>query len=207
MDRMGLEFTQELGIWAYLLLALLVLVEGPIATLGGAIAASAGLMSPGWVFISASAGNLAADGLWYGLGYAGKTMWLERVGRWLGVKPGLVRQMMADINQHSGRLLFFAKLSLGFTIPALLATGLARVPMRRWFPGLLLAETIWTGLLVFAGFHFGLFVRSLERGVEWAALAGGLFFTAFIIYYLANLQRRRTEQDPVHPAPREKGYL
>ncbi len=37
---------QDLGLWAYFLLAIMVLVEGPIATLAGAIAASSGLMKP-----------------------------------------------------------------------------------------------------------------------------------------------------------------
>ncbi len=48
----------QLGTWTYILLAALVAVEGPIATLLGAAAASAGLMKPGWVFIAAATGNL-----------------------------------------------------------------------------------------------------------------------------------------------------
>ena len=54
----------QLGYWTYLVLALLVAVEGPVATLLGAAAASAGLMRPGLVFVSAAAGNLTADSLW-----------------------------------------------------------------------------------------------------------------------------------------------
>ena len=47
----------QLGIWTYLVLAVLVAIEGPVATLLGAAAASAGLMRPGLVFITAAAGN------------------------------------------------------------------------------------------------------------------------------------------------------
>ena len=46
-----------LGIWNYVLLAFLVAVEGPIVTLGGAVAASVGVMNPVLVFIAAAAGN------------------------------------------------------------------------------------------------------------------------------------------------------
>ena len=42
----------HLGYWNYVLLAILVAVEGPIATLLGAVAASAGLMRPILVFFS-----------------------------------------------------------------------------------------------------------------------------------------------------------
>jgi membrane protein DedA with SNARE-associated domain len=204
---MPLEISQDLGAWAYFLLAVLVMLEGPIATLAGAIAASAGFMSPGWVFISASAGNLLADVLWYSLGYLGKMEWLERYGRWMGVKQELIYQVMGDIRTHAARLLFLAKLTLGFTIPTLVATGLVRVPVRRWLPSLLLAETLWTGLLVILGFHFGRYVQTLERGMELAALVGGLLFIGFILYYLARLRRRGSAAKTAEAAAAEKGYL
>ena len=55
---------QQLGNWNYVLLALLTVVEGPIATLLGAMAASTGYLNPELVFVSAATGNLAADTLW-----------------------------------------------------------------------------------------------------------------------------------------------
>jgi membrane protein DedA with SNARE-associated domain len=204
---MPLEISQDLGVWAYFLLAVLVMVEGPVATLAGAIAASAGFMSPGWVFVSASAGNLLADGLWYTLGYMGKIEWLERYGRWMGVKQVLINQVMGDIRTHAAKLLFLAKLTLGFTIPTLVAAGLVRVPLRRWLPSLLLAETLWTGVLVFLGYHFGRYVQTLERGMEMAALVGGLLFIGFILYYLARLRRRSSAAKSAEAASTEKGYL
>ena len=68
----------EFGYWSYVILAILVLIEGPVATLLAAAAASAGLMRPTLVFVSAAIGNLTADTLWWLLGYAGKTEWIHR---------------------------------------------------------------------------------------------------------------------------------
>ena len=79
----------ELGYWTYLVLAFLVAIEGPVATLLGAAAASAGLMRPWLVFFCAAAGNLTADSLWYSLGYAGKLEWALRFGRRLGLRQSL----------------------------------------------------------------------------------------------------------------------
>jgi membrane protein DedA with SNARE-associated domain len=62
----------EFGYWSYLILALLVLIEGPIAILLASAASSAGLMRPVLVFFSAAIGNLTADSLWWLLGYAAK---------------------------------------------------------------------------------------------------------------------------------------
>jgi membrane protein DedA with SNARE-associated domain len=181
--------TQDLGLWAYLLLALLVLVEGPIATLAGAIAASSGLMKPEGVFLAAASGNLTADLLWYTLGYLGKLEWLERYGRWVGLTQGMLNRLRIDIEKHVAKVLFIAKLTLGFVIPTLVATGLARVPIRRWLPWLVIGETIWTGALVFLGYFFGKYVQRLERGVEIAAIFGALLSIGFLIYYLGKLRQ------------------
>jgi membrane protein DedA with SNARE-associated domain len=184
------EVTRELGTWAYILLAFLVLVEGPIATLAGAVAAAAGLMNPVGVFAAATTGNLLADSLWYTVGYLGKLEWLERYGGWVGVRRSHVHRFRLDIQQNAGRLVFFAKLTLGFIVPVLVATGLSRVPLRRWAPGLIGAEIVWTGLLVFLGFHFGNFVQTLERGVEWVVLVSTLTCVALLIVYLSRLRKR-----------------
>ena len=72
------------------LLAMLVAVEGPIATLLGAAAASAGLMHLEWVFIAAATGNLIADLLWYTLGRMGKIQLLLHLGQKIGINRELL---------------------------------------------------------------------------------------------------------------------
>lgn len=196
------QLIQDLGWWAYLLLALLVMVEGPVATLAGAVAAASGYMKPLGVFFSAALGNLLSDVLWYTLGYLGRREWLHRYGGYVGLREELVNRLMSDIQTHAARLLFVAKLTLGFTIPTLVATGLARVPMRRWLAYLVAGETIWTGTLVYLGFNFGRYVRRLERGVEIVAVIGGLLFTGLLVFYLSSLRKRATKQsEPFHLEP------
>lgn len=187
------QLTQGLGLWAYLLLAILVMVEGPIATLAGAVAASAGYMKPLGVFFTAASSNLLSDILWYTLGYLGRKEWLHRYGGYVGLREDMVNRMMKDIEAHAAKLLFVAKLTLGFTIPTLVSTGLARVPIKRWLLYLVAGETIWTGTLVYLGFNFGKYVRRLERGVEIVALIGGLLFISILIIYLSRLRKRASE--------------
>ena len=80
----------QIGSWNYLILAVLVAVEGPIVTLLGASASASGYLQSGFVIAAAAIGNVTADMLWYFLGYAGKIEWLVPYQRWLGIKP---RQM------------------------------------------------------------------------------------------------------------------
>lgn len=194
MKEVHLQFSQDLGLWAYLLLALLVMVEGPVATLAGAVAASAGLMKPVLVFIFAATANLVSDTLWYTVGYLGKMEWLHRYGGWFGLREEYIHRFNRDIQNHAAKLLFVAKLTLGFTIPSLVATGLARVPIRRWFFVLVLGETIWTGTLVLLGFHFGKYIQRLERSVEVVALIGMLLFVGLLLFYISSIRRRSSNQ-------------
>lgn len=172
----------ELGYWTYILLALLVAVEGPIATLLGAAAASAGLMRPWLVFFAAALGNLTADNLWYSLGYLGKTEWVYRFGRRLGVRESLIEHLKQNLIAHATKVLFLAKLTISFVIPSLVAAGLLKIPWRRWFPALALAETIWTGALVLIGYYTTEAIKRVEQGVEYAVLIGSIMFVTFLIF-------------------------
>src|SRR5258706_1198599 len=101
---------QPLGSLAYILFALLVAIEGPLTTLAGALAASAGYLNPILVFVFASLGNLTADTLWYSIGYMGKTEWLVKYGSWLWIKEAFITRLQKDIPAHIHKILFIAKL-------------------------------------------------------------------------------------------------
>jgi membrane protein DedA with SNARE-associated domain len=174
-------YLPQLGLWTYLGLALLVAIEGPVATLLGAAAASAGLMRPWAVFIAAAAGNLTADSLWYTLGYAGKLEWALRFGRRLGLKPDFLERLEQGMHDHALKILFVAKLTVSFMIPSLIAAGLMKVPWKRWFPGLFAGEMLWTGSLVLIGYYATEAIKRVEQGVEYFVLGLSLFFVIFIL--------------------------
>jgi membrane protein DedA with SNARE-associated domain len=186
----------EWGIWSYLVLALLVAVEGPIATLLGAAAASAGVMRPVLVFLAASAGNLAADTLWYSIGYAGKLEWFLRFGRRLGIKPEQLEHLQHHMRKHATRILFFAKLSMSLMIPSLIAAGLVKAPWRRWFPAVFGGEAIWTGSLVLIGYYTTEAVKRVEQGVEYFILGASIVFIISIFWAGRRILRQSSEQDP-----------
>ncbi len=104
------QFLFTTGFGHYLLLATLVAIEGPVVTLLGAAAASAGIMQPGWVFFAAACGNMTADILWYSLGYLGKIEWALRYGGWMGLRKYHLDRMEQHINEHAGKMILLAKL-------------------------------------------------------------------------------------------------
>ncbi len=169
------------GYWSYVILAVAVAIEGPIATLLGAAASSLGLMHPGYVLLAASVGNLTSDTLWYSLGYAGKIEWIKRFGKRLGVSEQKLEILENTLCKHAPIILFVSKLTVSPMIPALIATGLIKYPWRRWFPYVFAGEMIWTGSLVVIGFFGLMAIKKVQLGIEHAILAGGLIFIITIL--------------------------
>jgi membrane protein DedA with SNARE-associated domain len=182
IDTINVIQLSSWGIWSYLLLAFLVAIEGPIATLLGAAAASQGLMQPGFVFIAAAAGNLTSDTLWYSAGLIGKIEWLFRFGKRLGINPGYLDRLEVVLRKHAPVILFFSKLTVSPMIPALIATGLIRYPWRRWFPSVFAGEMIWTGSLVLIGYFGFIAIKMVQVGIEHAIFAGTIIFIIFVIW-------------------------
>ncbi len=185
----------HLGTWTYIVLAVLVAVEGPIATLLGAAAASAGLMKPGLVFVAAAAGNLTADSLWYTLGYIGKIDWLLKIEKKLGIKGDIVVRLETEMRKHAARILFISKLTLSLMIPALIAAGLVKAPWKRWFPAIFSGEMLWTGSLILIGYYATEAIKRVEMGVEYAALGASVIFVLFLIFVGRRIVKQRYESN------------
>jgi membrane protein DedA with SNARE-associated domain len=190
------DFSQPLGLWAYILLFIVVLVEGPVATLAASVAASSGIMNPYAVFFVASGSNALADIMFYLLGRVGKIEWLLKYERFTGLNLEKIQRLEKDIYMHAPKLLFISKLTLGFSIPTLMVTGMLKVPLKRWLWALITAETIWSGSLVVLGYYFGQYMRTLERGVQIVALIASLVFVIAVVLYFHSFRRRLAKTNP-----------
>lgn len=162
----------ELGHWTYFVLALLVIIEGPLMTLLGAAAAAAGLLRLPFVFLAGALGNLSADAVWYFVGRAGKLTWFLRFTapskRSLASKR--IRLLQEGMSKNAVKLVLVAKLSAGFAVPTLIAVGLARVPWKRWFPIAFLGETLWTGSLLLIGYFAGTYITKVNQNLRFFGL-------------------------------------
>jgi membrane protein DedA with SNARE-associated domain len=99
----------------------------------------------------------------------------------LGLRESLINHLKQNMLTHATKVLFLAKLTVSFVIPSLIAAGLLRIPWKRWFPALLLAETIWTGSLLLIGYYTTEALKRVERGVEYAVLTASIAFVIFAI--------------------------
>jgi len=187
------QFLDVMGGWSYVLLFILVFVEGPTATLAGAIAAGSGFLDPVAVFAVAAIGNLTADSFWYSLGRWGREVNILRWARKAGVDEKTLTRYETGMRTHGLKILLAAKLTLSFAVPALIAAGLTHVPWRKAILVLAAAEALWSGSLVLAGYYLGHQLAHLEQGLQIAGVVGGVLFLIFLILLL----KRHGERPPL----------
>lgn len=191
MDIVRAGAMSDLGWWSYGLLVLLVAVEGPLSTLLGAAAAAAGLMDVRLVFLATVVGNVGGDVGWYLIGRMGLSEPLLRYGGWLGLRPRHLARLERAMQDHAVKLLLLSKVAYGLIVPTLVATGMARVAWRRWFPVVFVAETVWSFLLVWIGFHAAWVITEFERGLR---TYGILALVGVVIVIMFVMRRRVREQ-------------
>jgi membrane protein DedA with SNARE-associated domain len=178
-----------LAILPYCILALLAMAEGPMATLMGGAATANGLLLPLPAYLSIVIGNLTADMGWYSLGRFGKLERLIRHGPKFGATPEQIERLAKGIQKHAPRLLFLSKLTVGFPIPTLVATGLNRVPVRRWVVLLALGELLKSAVLVSIGYLYAQAIQQTTTKVQ-VTLWG---ITAFLFLAVLLWVRRHRE--------------
>lgn len=184
----------EFGLWGYLLLGLLVAIEGPIVTVLAGILAASGRFNPLLAFLAAGIGNFSADAAWYFLGRWGNfDAWVRRFPR-LGKFWPQIEQLRVGMQEHAAKFVLMTKLSLGVAIiPTLIAAGMSRVSWRRLLPISIGSEIVWSGSLILLGYFFGQYLPQIEAGLQWLMLIGffllgGLLFWGWRQIMLARLQ-------------------
>ncbi len=191
----------ELGIWSYVLLAVLVATEGPITTLIGAAAAAAGYLDIWYVLLAAATGNVLGDCLWYTVGYISKIQTIYRYGKWLGLRNHHVERIELEMQSHAAKLIILSKISYGLIVPTLVAAGLARVPWRKWFPAVLAAEMIWTITLVAIGFHAAGAISRVGHSLQVIGIAVFVLVMVTIFWYVRRIFRRSAHEDDMIETP------
>jgi len=173
----------ELGIWSYVLIALLVATEGPVSTLLAAAAAAAGILDIRFVFASALIGNVVGDCLWYSIGYVNNLQSICRRARWFGVRDHHLDRLELEMHTHATKLIALSKLAIGLIIPTLIAAGLAKIPWKRWFPLVLVIEIIWTFLMTNLGYHGAGLIAQVERSIQLVGVVALIILMSGIFWY------------------------
>lgn len=177
----------DLGTWNYLLVGGFMMLQGRVSALLSGAVAAAGYMNLGLIIMVALVARVIVDIFWYRVGATG---YIDRVGRRFSTYERVADRVQQGIHAQPARFVVMAKLSNGLSVPAVIAAGNARLPMRRWLPFSFAVEILWTVPLLFAGYFATDALSQIEGGLSYAFGAVGLFVLLVILFTAIKAKRQ-----------------
>ncbi len=176
----------------YLLMFLVMLVEGPAVTATGALGAALGHFNVFIVFLLSFLANFLPDVLYYAIGRSSGQWVLDKFGPRIGIPHDRRERAAVFISANLGKWLFFIKTIPLISPPGLAVMGALGVPIRRfiWWDALIVALTSLGFTLL--GYYSGKGYDVLRQVTEYGAfLLLGIFLMFIVATLIYNRAARR----------------
>ncbi len=178
--------------YGYVGLFLVVIVEGPIATIIAAFLASQGILDVWLVYLVVVLGDLTGDFLYYGAGRSGRTVF----GRWGKLSEPRQRRLTAlkdRFRARAGPTLLMGKITHAAGFLVLFAAGAARVPVATFLWYSVLGTLPKSALLVAIGYVAG---AAYVRINAYLGIATLIAFPLICLGLLIYLRKRLALDEP-----------
>lgn len=162
----------------------LVVVEGPIITVITGSLVSFGIFNFAVAYIVIMVADLSGDSAYYAIGRYGGQKFIQKWGRFLGLKPETALNLKKHFDNKGGRTLMLGKISHGIGGIFLVAAGLAEMPFLKFIWYNFLATLVKSLALLLLGFYFGQAIIKINSIFDFiASVLICLFIAAIIVYF------------------------
>jgi len=169
--------------YRYVVLFPLAVIEGPIITVVAGFLSSLGQMNFFLAFVLIVVADLVGDSGFYAFGYFGRKKFIERWGRYVGLRLPQIERIEKHFDSHTGKTLIIGKLSHIVGAPILFAAGLAQIPFADFLWFNFLATLPKSLIFLLIGFYFGRAFVEINRVINYAGLVGAALLIVFILLY------------------------
>lgn len=183
--------------YKYLLVFLLSIVEGPVIMTLSGFFLRLDYFTFWPLYITLMAGDLAADILWYGIGYYGAFPLIRKYGKFLNITEKMVQKTETAFHKHQNKILFLSKITmgLGFALVILITAGIVRIPFRKYLTFNALGQLFWTGFLLAIGYLFGNLYLAINQGLRTASLVAFVVIVGAAVYGVGKYLQKRNAQE------------
>jgi len=175
-----LNYIKTIG---YPTMLFLMIVEGPIATILGAFAASLKFFNAFIVLFLSILGDVLGDMLLYSLGFYGGLKMLNRAQGFLKIKSATLEKIQGLFSRHGKKIIFAIKSTTGLCWITFIAAGAFKMKFKDFLLSSLLGGVVWSGFLVIIGYFFGFAFKKIYDWLAYAQYAAMIVFVAFVIFY------------------------
>ncbi len=194
MDALLHTFLSIIPIYKYGLLFLLVMIEGPLITMGAGWLGSLGYLNLALATIIIICADMLSDCVYYGIGYFGGEKVVKKY-----TTSSLVRLRNNEhfLHRHSRKAIVLAKLTHVAGVPFLLTAGLARIPFPIFFFYDAVATIPKSIFFVALGFYFSHIASIINQYLEYGTFGVfALLLLVFIAYsFLGKYVRAKFEEN------------
>jgi membrane protein DedA with SNARE-associated domain len=166
------EILNNLQVWGYPLMFLLMTIEGPIATMAGAFLASLGFFNVFIVLILSIVGDLIADIIIYYFGFfSGKNSFQLN-------QKKLIQKIKESFRKRGDNLFFLTKITIGLSLVTFSLAGASKFSFKKFLLFSLLGGVVWSSFIVVLGYFFGKMAEIIEEYIK---------FGGWIVFLIAVL--------------------
>ncbi len=207
---MSLESLTELILqYRYWILIPLSFIEGPIVAFVAGALASLGYFNLYFLCILFFIRDVGMDAVYYAIGYFGeRTTLAHRALTRIGITPDHLEHARGLWERKPGVTMFIGKLSYGIASAFIVAAGIVKIPLPRFFKYAILVAVVEYGGLLFAGYFLGNSLggsaEKIIKNVQYAIAALALVITAYYIFSWRMRQKLLAKDKEIEEMPVEK---
>ncbi|MFA6462108.1 MAG: DedA family protein [Candidatus Woesearchaeota archaeon] len=185
------DFTTTTGILAflqsagYLLLLLVIILEGPIITIVAAFAAFMGVFNVYVVFALSVLGNIIGDIIYYYLGRISRRGVIERYLQKSKIKKGTLHKIESSLRNNPGKALTIIKLVPPLPAPGLILAGVVNIRIKTFLFYSFILTFISSLVLVLIGYYTGLAFESFTKYSRYLELSVLLILVLGVITWFS----------------------
>ena len=181
----------------YALITILAVFEGPIVTVALGSIINLGYLNFTLVYIAVILGDVIGDVFLYSMGYKYGDKAIHKIQERISIKDYHVEKVKKMFHKNKYLILIISKITngVGFSVVVLLTAGIVRIPFVYYMAANLFGQLIWSGVLLFVGYHFvGLYNQIDSFSGKATYLALGLFII-FLIYFFTRRKKVSTSEN------------
>lgn len=176
-----LSFLQANG---YLIMFVLMVIEGPIITYVAAFAASLGIFNIYYVILISFFGNILSDLIVFYIGRIGKLYVIDKyVSHWL--KQKRIKKIKKYLHENPGKTIAAVKLTPPLPVPGIMLIGASELPLKTFLKYSAVVTLFYSLSMAVLGFYSGIYFGAMIKYVkDITYLIGGFVILVIIIYVL-----------------------
>ncbi len=174
-DAQLLDYIKTVG---YSTLFIIMVIEGPIASIIGAFLASLGIFNIGIIFLLSLSGDVIGDVILYFIGYWGGEKSLKKAQKILKIKDQTIEKLFNFFKKHGVKTIFIVKSTTGLCWITFVAAGVFKMKFSKFFQGSFFGGIIWSIFLVSVGYFFGYAFLEINQYIRYAGI---IVFIIFLI--------------------------